>query len=53
MKIATYTDDGYVIVDNDDVEFNVPLLVEMLHDKNVLSNDDVQRILPLGLDIID
>ena len=53
MKIAKYTDDGYRTVDIDDIKFNIPLLVEMLYDKGLLTNDDVQQILPLGLDIID
>lgn len=53
MKIAKHTDDGYKPVDIDDIEFNIPLLVEMLHDKGLLTNDEIQQILPLDLDIID
>ena len=44
MLIGKYTDD--------DIEFNTPLLVEILHDKGLLSDDELQQLLPLGLDII-
>ena len=52
MILGKYTDDGYQEVHLDDVEFNTQLLVEILHDKGVLTKEDVQRLLPLNIDII-
>lgn len=52
MILGKYTDDGYKFVSLDDVEFDTKKLVEILYHKGVLSNDDVQAMLPLDVDIL-
>ena len=49
MELQTYTDDGERSVDLNNVDFDVHRVVEMLHDKKILTDDDVNSILPGGV----
>ena len=54
MKVEIYTDDGYVEsgICNIELNINIGELVEMLYQKKILSESDVNSILPSGCQVV-
>lgn len=55
MKIQLYTDDGYREFDLECVkdELDIVELIEILHDRKVLSSEDINRILPTDFEVVE
>ena len=53
MEIQTYTDYGYQQVPLETVELDMIDLVGLLYDKKILSADDINSVLPSGLEVVE
>lgn len=53
MRVKRYTDDGYVTSELDDEDFDIPAgqLINLLYNKGVITAEEVDEMLPLGLQV--